>query len=510
MVRLLLFIVAFFLTAFAFVWISERPGLVQISWLNLQIETSIQFFITALLALFVVGICFWSLLVFFVSLPNRLRKARAQRKIQQAYRLLCDSILALKGGEINVAKQLTKRASGKMRNEPLLELLRAEHAMQSGNVSLAKNIFQKMLNVKETKLAALHELYKIESRQGNFHQAQNLAFQAYELSPNVLWSAQAMLVGEAVRENWQGALAILEKSWKMKLYKQEIYVRKKAVLLTALAQQQEEKNWQQSLKNIKEAFALANNLVPAAILLAKFYVRQGKVRKAQKTLLACWDLSPHPDLASAYICLASSAVEQLKRAQNLALRGENFDSLFALAAAALRAKQWQKARIVLEKLIKQRQSEQVCLLMAELEKSQNNNKGKMQVWLGKAAKAARTTPDYAWVIEGQVSPKWRAVSPSGELDVCQWRLPVVIFSGAINGGKETMETMDMDIQEFEEPTTMEYARAAVGGVRPNRASIENVSLLNKATGMPSQRPDDPGTSEVKRKKKNLFFSFLFV
>ena len=149
-------------------------------------------------------------------------------------------------------------------------------------------------------------------------------------------------------------LTILEKARDYNLYEKQNYERKKAVLLTALAQQQEQSSWQDSLNNASQAHRLATDLVPAAILLARLYIRQGKNRKATKILLTCWEHAPHPDLARDYVYVATSARERLKRAQNLLKQGENYESLFVVAKAALEAGEWKKSRAALEKIINER------------------------------------------------------------------------------------------------------------------------------------------------------------
>ena len=538
----------------------------QWPWLGGQVEMSLQVFAVVLAGVLVVAVGMWSVVSFIWALPKKWRKWNEQRKIKIGYNSLSKGIIAAKAGEMDVANQLAKEARRYLPDEPMVDMLQADNAVVNGDVKSAKDIYKKMLEREETKLVALHELYKYAVNENDKENVQSIALKAYELSPKVKWAAQGALTECVMGQRWQEALAIVEKSRSYALFQKHEYIRQKAVLLTAMAIENENNDWQKALRDVNVAHKLAKDLVPAAVVLARLLVRQGRQRKADKVLMTCWDSNTHPDLAQDYINNAGGAREQMKRAESLVVRGENHDALFALAKAALEAGEWEKSRRAIEKIEEIGQghslgypSERVCLLMADLEEAQNNDKGRVQEWL---TKAVRAKPDYVWIADTYISHQWMPCSPiTHKLDAFQWRLPPVM----IPDGKDNVLELDAnevdenkmiksqsnevtgeagdevgsrisdgasdktseathqdsdgigsDYYEHQEPTTLEFARAA-------GKTFGKSKLLNQTTGLPTHAPDDPGDNSdagdnndagdgndnsfagTKRKKKNLFF-----
>ena len=517
----------------------------QWPWLGTQVEMSLQVFVVMLVGLVIVAVGMWSIVMFLWKMPKYWRKWQAQRKVERGYNSLSKGLIAAKAGEMDVANQLAKEARRCLPKEPMVDMLEADNAVMNRDTKTAKEIYKKMLERDDTRLVALHELYKHAVKEDDKDTVQSIALKAYELSPKVRWAAQGALTECVIGQRWQEALDIVEKSRSYALYKKDEYNRQKAVLLTAMALEEENNDWQKALKDASLAHKLAGDLVPAAVVLARLYVRQGKQRKANKVLLACWDSNPHPDLARDYINNAGGAREQMKRAEALVVRGENYDALVALAKAALEAGEWEKSRKALEKIEKNIEgypSERVCLLMADLEEAQNNDKGKVQEWL---TKAVRAKPDYVWIADAYISHQWLPCSPiTHKLDAFQWRLPPVMIPDAKDNvvelepneieeskmiksqtdkvgsrisdgvGSEmrspATDGIGSDYYDHQEPTTLEFARAA-------GKTFGKANLLNQTTGLPTHAPDDPGDNSdsgdgsdnsfagAKRKKKNLFF-----
>jgi HemY protein len=111
----------------------------------------------------------------------------------------------------------------------------------------------------------------------------------------------------------------------------------------------------------------------------------------------------------------------MKRIRRLAdLRPNNAEASFALARAAIDARDWAEARQAIEWLVRDKPSERACLLMAEIEEG-DGDRGRVRDWLARAVRAPR---DPNWVADGQVFEAWAPVSPvSGKLDAFEWKVP---------------------------------------------------------------------------------------
>ena len=488
-----------------FAWIGERPGrvLIQWHWLGSEIEFSLQVFLVFLFGFLTSGIFLWILFSFIFGLPNRYRSWQSRRNVEYGYRSLSRGLIALNSGELDLSHRLVRESRRLLPKEPLVYLLEAQSSLARGEIESAKRIYRRMLDDPAMRLMGLHELYRQAMREGDMESIHLLSHEAYELSPRVEWVSRSALHSSVMKSDWEVSLSILERGRTHGIYAKHDYSRKKAVLLTALAQQQEDSDFVRSMNYASQAHKLADDLVPAALLLSRLHVRRGNSRKASSVLLSCWHCSPHPDLAHSYIDIASSASERLERAESLCSRSENHDSLLALGRAALDAGEFTKSRDALDKALSVRASERVCLLMADLEESEHGNLGRVQHWLSRAVSAPS---DYAWISGSYVSSRWLPSSPlTHELDSFEWRLPPEVLSS--DGSVVEMDISSESLSADSESTPMDFARSASSFSRPSR-------LLTQ-TDTASPIPDDPGpgdssdtTDSVREKttrRKNSFF-----
>jgi HemY protein len=172
-----------------------------------------------------------------------------------------------------------------------------------------------------------------------------------------------------------------------------------------------------------EAHKLAPDLVPAALIASRLFVRAGDIRRASRILEATWKHAPHPDIADAYATVRSgdSAVDRLKRVRHLAaLRANHVEGSLATARAAIDARDWRSARNALGGTLRANPTERVCLMMAEIEEGEHGDQGRVRAWLTRALNAQR---DPAWVADGQTFDRWAPISPvTGRLDAFEWRV----------------------------------------------------------------------------------------
>ena len=170
--------------------------------------------------------------------------------------------------------------------------------------------------------------------------------------------------------------------------------------------------------------------MPAVVIAARISSRLGDFRKASKLLESIWKLEPHPEIADAYVHVRSgdSAADRLKRAKLLASKRPNHvEGQFAIADAAIDAKDWDAARTALAAVLRNSPTERACLIMADIEEAEHGDRGRMRDWLSRAVRAPR---DPAWTADGYISENWAPISPiSGKLDAFEWKVPVEMLGG---------------------------------------------------------------------------------
>lgn len=113
------------------------------------------------------------------------------------------------------------------------------------------------------------------------------------------------------------------------------------------------------------------------MIAAKSYLREDNLRKAAAVLEPVWKNDPHSQIADLYVRARSdTTIDRLKRAERLeSLKPNNIESLFAVAQAALDAKEFAKARAKAEAAARIEPRESIFLLMADIEEAETGDQG---------------------------------------------------------------------------------------------------------------------------------------
>ncbi len=429
--RVLVFLVLLLAAAYGATWIAERPGTVMVSWGGWQAQTTAAIAAVLVVGLALAFVLLWALARFVMGLPTRLSRAAMHRRHSRGLKALSRGMIAVGAGDANAARRHAAEAGRLLGREPLALLLKAQAAQIAGDRPAAEDAFRTMLDSDETRVLGLRGLYVEARRLGNRDAARAYAGEAARLAPAVSWANDAVLEGQCADGDWKGALATVERRTSLGLIEAPVAKRQRAVLLTADALARGERDQAGALASAREAVRLAPDLVPAAVLAGRLLADGGDLRKASRTIEAAWKAQPHPDLAHVYLHLrpGDAALDRLKRAQNLArLSTWHPEARLALARAAMEARDFDLARHTLEPLLPGRPEVRVCLLMAELERTEHGNSPRVREWLARAAHAPRGP---AWIADGLVSDRWSPISPvSGRLDAFSWGTPPDLIGGA--------------------------------------------------------------------------------
>ena len=425
MIRVLVFLALLAAAAAGFAWVADRPGDVTITWLGNSYETSVA---VALLGVLLFAIAFtlgWGVLRLVLRVPSLLSIAARARRRNKGYAALAEGMIAAGAGDIRLAQRAADVAARNLGEEPLTLLLRAQAAQLAGDRASAERTFTRMLDQPETRVLGLRGLHVEARRRGDALSAHAFAEQAHRLAPGS-WAGQAVLEHHSASENWPRALAALDANLAHRSIDKATAKRQRAVLQTAIALDLADRDPEEALRVAREAAGLAPDLVPAVALAGRLLGRRGDLRRASKLIETGWKLQPHPDLAQAYLDLRSgdSSSDRLARARALArLAPDDAESHLVIARAAIDAREFAAAREAMKPLIEgnTRPSARMCLMMADLEETENGMTGGAREWLARASRAPR---DKAWVADGVVSDTWAPVSPvTGKIDAYSWQMP---------------------------------------------------------------------------------------
>lgn len=424
MVRLVIYLLSILLIASGLGWLADRPGTLQIAWQGYDIETSVFRAVVLLAVAIASAIFLWSMFRAIWNSPAALGNRIVRRRQKRGLEALSSGMIAVGAGDKVLASRYAVQARKALPHEPLTHLLRAQAAQLAGDRATTRRIYEAMLASPETEQLGLRGLYLEAEREGETEAATQFASRALRSNPKLGWSAESLFQMQCKQKDWDAALETLGVAKRNAVIAKANIDRKRAVLLTAQAQDLEDDDADKALAHALEAHALAPDLAPAAAIAGRILASRGNVGKAAKILQKTWARSPHPDIATAYAYarVGDSARDRLTRVRQLAaLNPQSIEGPIAVATTAVEARLFDEARSALEPLLANRLTQRVATLMARIEAGDSGDKGKVREWLARAANAAR---DPVWFADGVISNRWEPVSPvDGRLDAYQWRVP---------------------------------------------------------------------------------------
>lgn len=424
MVRLVIYLLSILLIASGLGWLADRPGTLQIAWQGYDIETSVFRAVVLLAVAIASAIFLWSMFRAIWNSPAALGNRIIRRRQKRGLEALSSGMIAVGAGDKVLASRYAVQARKALPHEPLTHLLRAQAAQLAGDRATTRRIYEAMLASPETEQLGLRGLYLEAEREGETEAATQFASRALRSNPKLGWSAESLFQMQCKQKDWDAALETLGVAKRNAVIAKANIDRKRAVLLTAQAQDLEDDDADKALAQAIEAHALAPDLAPAAAIAGRILASRGNVGKAAKILQKTWARSPHPDIATAYAYarVGDSARDRLTRVRQLAaLNPQSIEGPIAVATTAVEARLFDEARSALEPLLANRLTQRVATLMARIEAGDSGDKGKVREWLARAANAAR---DPVWFADGVISNRWEPVSPvDGRLDAYQWRVP---------------------------------------------------------------------------------------
>jgi HemY protein len=489
MYRIILFLVLIAVAAAGAAWVADQGGDVALTWGGWRVQTTLPVFALALGALIVATMVAWSILRALWRTPERIRRARRERRHARGRDAITQGLLAIGNGDSAAARRNADVARRLAAHDPLALLLHAQSAQLDGDREGAQRAFHAMAEREDTRLLGLRGLFIEAQRADDPVAAVMVAEEALKVAPAATWASQAVLGFRCAKGDWSGALTILDNNLASGLIDRLAYRRQRGVLLTARALELENVDRDQSRESVMEAIKLAPTLVPAAVLASKYQSEAHQIRRSMRIVEAAWLAQPHPDLADAYahVKLGDSARQRLVRVETLAAKAPgHLESALAVARAAIDAAEYARARAVLAPFIAA-PTQRVAMLMAELERTEHGDSGKARTW---TLRAVRALHDPVWTADGYVSDRWRPVSPvSGRLDAFQWQTPLAALPSDKSSAIEP-SPFEEAMLAAPSPPRVESPREAMAEVAPPAAQ-DNSPAAAAASGPVSVTPPAP-------------------
>lgn len=497
MFRLFCFFTFALICAFGVMWIANQPGMVSINWGNYLIETELGVASVILAIIIFIAVAVWAILRTILHIPDLTARILQQRRRDKGYSAFTKGLISLGAGDAHSASKLAQTAEKYLADEPAVKFLLAQTAQLTGNMVETRRRFEQLVQSSDTRLLGYHGLYVEAIRQNKPIVAQQYAEEAIKLSPKSPWAADAVFNLRVAAQNWEEALKSLEGNYRNKLLEKARYRRLKAVILTALSMELEQRNPELAKNLAVEAHSIDYGLIPAAEIAGRLHTRNGDIRKASKVLETTWKKFPHPEIAQAYAYVrpGDSIQDRWKRVKYLAsLRPNHIESKLMLAQAAVEAQEYVEARTQLEKVIAIDPTQRSFLLMAKLEESENGDQGLSRQWMAKALNAPK---DFTWVADGVEFQDWAPVSPiSKKLDAFSWERPKnnsrnQIIDAHLIGSKSEIWQKESKFNDEKS----DHPDTSVGVESVGNGGIDDDNEIYKVNGTDSDRAVESNTEK---------------
>lgn len=344
------------LTASA-VWLADNPGDVTIDFQGLRFYSSFAE-LTAVAAVLMLAA---GSLVWFVGWMKRdmpiFGSNQVVKRQARGLKMLNQSLVALSAGDHKLAGRLVGQAEVLLPPQPMVHLIAAEAAQRAGDHAGAAKRYEALEDTQDGRLLGLRGLLSEAKRTGRESEALRLARVAFEENRKSPWVLKTLFALEVAAGNWTEAEAALTKVVREDLLDKETATRHRGALGYAEAAELNLKGDRVGArKAYKRALSHRPNFTPATIALAKLDLSEGQKKRAEKIVKEAWQADPHPGLARIFkeLDLAESKKDWLARVRTLVeKRPDHPGSLLLLTDALMDAGEYEAAKPVLEKLIKE-------------------------------------------------------------------------------------------------------------------------------------------------------------
>lgn len=394
MLRLLILLAVLAALSLGASWVLDNNGAVELVWLGYEIRTSVAFLFLVVGILLVLLVLTLDIIRFIRGIPSRLSLAFSSNRQEKALVAVTAGFTALAINDVkNVRRSAEKLQRLLGRTQPLALLLAAESARLEGNHTKAKEHYLELAKHKQTETLGIKGLMAQALKEENTEEALKLARGAYDKQPKLEGVAPTLVTLYKRAGRFDEALQVVEKSTRgflprATVFKPEDHAR---LLLTQAQGLMSEQHNVQAETLLKKAHALVPEDVPVTTAYAETLVALGKLKKAETLIVAQWKLKPYPEHVEVLKGLYSSLppTKLLKTAERLLkLMPEDAVAHTLMAEAALAADDLTRARNHAKLAMAQRETTDLCLLMARVEeKSGEEHADEATSWRRKATQA---------------------------------------------------------------------------------------------------------------------------
>lgn len=434
LLKILAFVAAVIGLTFGAIWLMEMSGGAAITIAGVELtlsplELTVGFLILLALVWLVLKLLglLLAVLHFINGDETAISRYFTRNRERKGFEALSEGMMALASGEGQLALSKAVQADRYLDRPDLTNVLIAQAAELAGDRKKAEATYKLLLTEDKTRFVGVRGLLKQKLEDGDSVTALKLAEKAFQLRPKHAETQDVLLRLQAESHDWVGARATLGAKLRTGTLPRDVHKRRDAVL--ALSEAADILSDESSIERREaaiEANRLSPDLIPAAAMAARGYIKVANPRYATRILKKAWDVMPHPDLAAAFAEIEpdESPRARLKRFETLTKqRPEDPETMMLLAELLIAAEEFPAARRALVGLIETGPTARNLTLMAAIARGEGADEAVVRGWLTRALTASRGPQ---WVCENcnTVHQHWGPVCTNCHgFDTLAWKTP---------------------------------------------------------------------------------------
>ena len=415
MLRLIIFFIQliFLLTIVSFIF--SNPFLISFDINDLKYTFSSNIFIGVSLGVFlIVFILFYLFFKSRFSIRNYILKNR-YKKLERGYLHFVEAMIAIANKDNKNASKSHKKMNSFLKDDPSLSLLlKSEVYKIEKNYSELSDVYETMIKSKKTEALGYRGLMEQNLKNQDFHHAFLYGEKLFNINPSIEKLYETLTYIIAKTKNWNQLITISDKAYSKKIINKSTVQENKSIALYEVAKIQSSANIKDAIKSVTKAIDLKKNFAPFLNLHLELIAQSNNLSLLRKTIKKYWSLNSNSIFRILLIkIILDNKLYDLDFINQIVKNNkDNDESKKLVIYFAIKNGDWTIARDKINGLIGSNPSREICLLMADIELGENNDKQKSDAWI---MRSENSSFEDIWIckITNQSQNEWSSLSNSG-------------------------------------------------------------------------------------------------
>ena len=415
MLRLIIFFLQliFLLTIVSFIF--SNPFLISFDINDLKYTFSSNIFIGVFLVVFLlVFILFYLFFKSRFSIRNYILKNR-YKKLERGYLHFVEAMIAIANKDNKNALKSHKKMNSFLKDDPSLSLLlKSEVYKIEKNYSELSDVYETMIKSKKTEALGYRGLMEQNLKNQDFHHAFLYGEKLFNINPSIEKLYETLTYIIAKTKNWNQLITISDKAYSKKIIDKSTVQENKSIALYEVAKIQSSANIKDAIKSVTKAIDLKKNFAPFLNLHLELIAQSNNLSLLRKMIKKYWSLNSNSIFRILLIkIILDNKLDDLDFINQIVKNNkDNDESKKLLIYFAIKNADWTIARDKINGLIGSNPTREICLLMADIELGENNDKQKSDAWI---MRSENSSFEDIWIckITNQSQNEWSSLSNSG-------------------------------------------------------------------------------------------------